>query len=64
MSSSSTALRLALSSGRKDSFSSSANVVAEATLFPSILGGFPDPSDEDSWVLLSSVADNLTIAAD
>jgi hypothetical protein len=59
-SSSSTALKLALSSGRMDSFSSSANVVADATLFPSKLGGFAEPSDDDNWVVLSSVARDLT----
>lgn len=63
-SSSSTALKLALSSGRSDSFSSSAKVAADVTLFPSILGGLPDPSEDESCVLLSSAADTLTKAMD
>lgn len=46
-SSSAAALTLALSSGRNDSFSSSANVVPDAMLFPSRLGGFVAKSETD-----------------
>ena len=56
MSSSSLAITLALSSGLMDSFSSIANVVAEATLLPSRLGGLAELSDDDSWVEFSSDA--------
>jgi hypothetical protein len=50
-SSSSTALTLALSSGRSESFSSSANVVPEATL-----AGLFESLEEDKVVVLSSEA--------
>lgn len=48
VSSSSAALTLALSSGRKDSFSSKAKVVPDVILFPSRLGGFVPSSDPES----------------
>ena len=56
------ARRLALSSGRKDSFSSIANVVMDATLFPSTLAGFAESEEEESCVTLSSVDMSLTSA--
>lgn len=58
-SSSSTARRLALSSGRMDSFSSKAKVFTDATLLPSRLGGFAELLDDESCVALSSCASSL-----
>src|SRR5687768_7329991 len=53
-SSSAAALTLALSSGRRDSFSSKAKVVPDVMLLPSILGGFAPSSDPESAFAESS----------
>jgi hypothetical protein len=53
-SSSAAAFTLALSSGRRDSFSSRANVVPEVMLFPSMLGGLVPSSELESALCESS----------